>query len=143
MSPDTKTARLSPRRRLSQRCEGLAPGATCGLAVLLNHEVRLTGVAFLGAVVATTITDRAGGDVVVAAALKATRGRHGRDASGSGVALGQSGRSNRAHAQDDSSNSRSNTSVHGTIHLGLRGLRRKAAGRDLFSDLDLGLSQSE
>ena len=54
------------------------------MAVLLNHKVRLTGVAFLGAVVATTITDRAGGDVVVAAALKATRGRHGRAGAASG-----------------------------------------------------------
>ena len=94
-------------------------------------------------VVATAVADGAGGDVVVAAALKATRRRHGGDTSGSGVALGQSGRSNRANAQDDSSNSRSNTSVHGTIHLGLRGLRRMAAGRDLFSDLDLGPSQPE
>jgi hypothetical protein len=141
--PHAKTARLSPRRRSSEWCNGLVPRTARGLAVLLNWEVRLVGVAFLGAVVAAAIADRSGGDVVVAAALKATRRRHGSDASGSSVTLGQSGRSNRAHAQDNSSNSRSNTSVHGTIHLGLRGLRRMAAGRDLFSDLDLGPSQPE
>jgi hypothetical protein len=143
MTPHTKTARLSPRRRSLQWSEGLAPRTTRGLAVLLDREVLLVGIAFLGRVMAAHSTDRAGGDVVVRAALKATRRRHGSDTSGSVVALSQSGRSNRANAQDDSSKSRSNTSVHGTIHLGLRGLRRKAAGRDLFSDLDLGSSQTE
>ena len=143
LKPHMKTARLSPRRRSSQRCEGLAARATRGLAILLDHEVRLVGVALLSRVMTAHGTDRSSGDIVVVAAFKATRRRHGSDASGSGVALGQSGRSNRANAQDDSSNSRSNTSVHGTIHLGLRGLRRKAAGRDLFSDLDLGPIQLE
>jgi hypothetical protein len=143
MTPHTKTARLSPRRRSLQWSEGLASRATRGLAVLLNREVLLVGIAFLGRVMAAHSTDRAGGDVVVAAALKATRRGHGSNTSGSIVALGQSGRSNRANAQDNSSNNRSDTSVHGTIHLGLRGLRRKAAGRDLFSDPDLGPSQPE
>ena len=143
LNSHTKTARLPPRRRSSQGMEGLTPCATRSLAVLLNHEVRLVGVAFLSRVVAAAIADQAGGDVIVTAAFEATRRRHSSDASGGGVALGQSGRSNRAHAQDNSSNSRSNTSVHGTIHLGLRGLRRMAAGRDLFSDLDLGPSQPD
>jgi hypothetical protein len=137
MTLDTKTARLLPRRRSSQSFEDLASRAAGGLAILLDEEARLVGVAFLGRVMATHGSDRSGRDVVVAAALKVTRRCHGSDASGSSVALGQSGRSHRANAQDDSSNSRSNASVHGTIHLGLRGLRRMAAGRDLFSDLDL------
>jgi hypothetical protein len=140
--PHAKTARLLPRRQWSQSCEGLAPRAPRGLAVLMNREVLLVGITFLGRAVAA-IADGAGGDVVVAAALKATRCRDGSDASGSSVALGQGGRSNRANAQDNNSNSRSNTGVHGTIHLGLRGLRQMAAGRVLFSDVDLGPSQPE
>ena len=137
-----KTARLSPRRRSSQSRDGLASGATRGLPVLLDKEVRLVGVAFLGRVVAAAIANRAGGDVVVAA-VNASRRSRDSDVSRRGATLSKGGRSNRADAQDNSSNSRSDTGVHGTIHLGLRGLRRMAAGRDLFSDLDLGPSQPD
>ncbi len=82
-------------------------------------------------------------DVVVAAGFVATGRRSGRDAGGSRIALGQGGRGQRANAQDDGSSGGSKTSVHGTIHLVLRGLRQMAVGRDLFSDLDLGLPQLE
>lgn len=138
--PDMKTARLAPRRWSSQWSGRLANRATRGLAVLLDRETRLVGVAFLGRIMTAADDDGAGGEVVGGADMTAgIAGNHiGRETGGSGIALSQSGRSKRADAQDDSGNSRSKTSVHGTIHLGLRGLRRMAVGRDLFSDLDLG-----
>ena len=138
LRPHTKTARLSPRRLSSQWFDGLAPRATRGLAVLLNHKVRLIGVAFLSRVVAATVANGAGGDVVIVTALNVKGRRYSSDSGRSSTILGKSRRSNRAHAQNYSSDSRGNTSVHGTIHSGLRGLRQMAAGRDLVSDSDLG-----
>jgi hypothetical protein len=139
----TKTARLSPRRRSSQWAEGLSGRATRGAAELPDGEVVLLGVALLRRGVVPAVADGAGGDVVVAAGFVAARRHSSGNAGGIGGALGQSGRRNRTNAQDNSSNSGSKTNVHGTIHLGLRGLRRMAAGRDLFSDVDLGPSQPE
>ena len=87
MTPRTKTAGLSPRRLSPQWNGNLTPRATRGAAVLLDREVRLFGVALLGRVVPIAISDGAGGDVIVAAALKAARRSHGRDTSRSSVAL--------------------------------------------------------
>ena len=147
LNSHTKTARLLPRRShirsvkpsVGQRLTARAVMPSCARRVAIiraqlgqpNRELT-----------AISLSDRAGGDVVIGASvLEATRRSGGGDTSRRRIALSRSARSNRAKAQSESSSSERDTDTHGMIQSGLRGLRRKAAGREILSDPDVGTSR--